>query len=83
MLNQNIFEIIKYMRDRLTMTWEDKYELAKAYYEYHGNLEVSRDYKTTNGYEYDENGVALGHWISDQRRVYKGKGTGKITKEQI
>ena len=56
MLNQNIFEIIKYMQDRLTMTWEDKYELAKAYYEHHGNLEVPDNFKTINGYEFDEIG---------------------------
>ena len=81
MLNQNIFEIIKYMQDRLTMTWEDKYELAKAYYEHHGNLEVPDNFKTINGYEFDENGEKLGKWIGQQRQAYKGK--QKITPERI
>ena len=63
--------------------WNKKYELAKAYYEYHGDLEVPVRFKTTNGYDYDENGIALGAWINAQRQAYKGRGTNKITEEQI
>lgn len=48
-LNKNIFEIIKYMIDRLTMSWEEKYNLAKIYYEKYGNLEVQHGFRTTNG----------------------------------
>ena len=62
---------------------EKKYELAKAYYEHYGNLEMPQRFKTVNGYEYDENGVALGIWIATQRKAYKGQGTNKITEEQI
>jgi len=83
MINEDLFRIIEYMSDRLTMSWMDKYELAKEYYGHHHNLEVSSNFKTTNGYEYDENGVNLGIWISNQRRAYNGKGNGKITEEQI
>ena len=36
--------------------WCRKYELAKSYYEHHGNLEVPSDFKTINGYEYYEDG---------------------------
>ena len=32
MINEDLFKIVEFMRDRLTMTWMDKYELAKAYY---------------------------------------------------
>ena len=39
------------------------YNLAKAYYEHHGNLEIPARFKTINGYEYDENGINLGYWI--------------------
>ena len=83
MINEDLFRILEYVQNRLTMTWMDKYELAKAYYEHHGNLEVSQSFKTSNGYEYDENGVALGHWINTQRQAFKGYGKFKISKEQI
>ncbi len=69
--NQDLFEMLRYVSDRLTMTWEDYYELAKAYYEHHGNLLIPREFKTSDGYTTDENGaVNLGHWISDQRNYY-------------
>ena len=78
--NQDLFEMLRYVMDRMTMTWEDKYNLAKAYYEHHGNLEVQLKFKTINGYEPDENGITLGRWISYQRQAYKEK---KITPERI
>ena len=54
--------------DRLAMTWEDYYELAKVYFEHHGDLLIHRGFKTNNGYTYDENGkVRLGIWIRNQR----------------
>ena len=83
MENQNLFEMLRYVMDRMTMTWEDKYNLAKAYYEHHGNLEIPYNFKTINGYEYDENGVKLGIWIHSQRQAFKGKGTTTINKEKI
>ena len=83
MINEDLFNIIEYMRDRLTMTWMDKYELAKAYYEHNNNLEIPRSFRTNNGYEYDENGIKLGDWINVQRNAYKGRGHSKVTEEQI
>ena len=50
---------------------------------HHRNLKISAFFKTINGFEYDENGVALGRWISNQRLAYNGKGNLKITEEQI
>ena len=64
-------------------TWMKKYNLAKAYFEHYGNLKIPKYFKTINGYEYDENGIALGSWINGQRQAYKGKGEVKITKDQI
>ena len=81
--NQDLFEMLQYVMNKLTMTWEDKYNLAKAYYEHYGNLEIPFNFKTINGIEFDENGVSLGNWIANQRSAYKGYGTNKITKEQI
>ena len=63
--------------------WMRMYELAKIYYEHHGNLNIFSNFKTINGYEPDENGVALGRWISYQRKVYRGKDTHKINEEPI
>ncbi len=65
--NQDLFEMLRYVDDRLTMTWEEYYELAKTYYEYHGNLEFSQSFKTNDGYTYDKNGLNLGIWIKRQR----------------
>ena len=63
--------------------WNKKYELAKAYFEHYGNLEIPANFKTKHGYEYDENGVALGNWINNQRQAFKGNSGYKISKEQI
>lgn len=83
MINEDLFSTLKYMNDRLSMTWDNKYELAKIYYEHYGNLEIPVKFKTTNGIDYDEKGIALGTWISTQRQAYQGKGTNQITEEQI
>ena len=69
LLNEDIFEILKYVIDRLSTTWMDKYELAKKYYEHYGNLDIPIKFKTINGIDYDENGIALGIWISTQRQT--------------
>ncbi len=81
--DQDLFEMLRYVMDRLTLTWNDKYNLAKAYYEHHGNLDVPTRFKTINGYDYDDSGVDLGNWILTQRKVYNGKSYGKLTEEQI
>ena len=44
------------MKNNIKESWMHKYSLAKAYFEYHGNLEISQSYKTLNGYEYSEKG---------------------------
>ncbi len=36
---------IQYVSNRLSMTWEDYYELAKAYYEHHDNLLIPAKFK--------------------------------------
>lgn len=81
MINEDLFKILEYVNDRLTMTWENKYKLAKVYYEHYGNLEIPTSFSTINGYEYDENGIHLGTWLVTQRRAYKG--IGIISEERI
>ena len=83
MFNQDLFDMLKYVMDRLTMTWEDMYALAKTYYEHHGNLNIPYKYKTVNGYEEDKDGVLLGAWIRNQRVAYKGQSNFRINGERI
>ena len=68
---------------KIDKAWKYYYDLAKKYYEFHGNLEIRRNFRTKNGYEYDESGVKLGGWISAQRTAYKGESDKKLTAEQI
>lgn len=51
--------------------WQKFYELAKTYYEHYGNLEVSYNFCTLDGYNYDEGGASLGTWISTQRYMFE------------
>lgn len=60
--------------------WNEMYSLAENYYLHKGDLEIPFHFKTKNGINYDENGVALGRWISDQRRNYKNQ---KISEDRI
>jgi len=66
--DQDLFETLNNISNKLNKTWEEMYEYAKAYYKEHKDLEVPSKFKTNNGYEYDENGeIKLGQWISQQR----------------
>ena len=56
--------------------WEEKYYLAKKYYEEHGDLNIPRDYKT-------DEGIKLGIWIFYQRQVYKNNKLSKERKEKL
>ena len=71
------------MKNNIKENWMYKYNLAKAYFKHNGNLEISQSYKTLNGYEYAEEGIALGAWLNTQRQAYKGQGTCKISEDQI
>lgn len=78
--NEDLYQILKYVMDRLTMTWEDKYALAKVYYEHYKNLDISRDFKTINGYERNEKGINLGGWVQLQRVSYN---EGRLSQERL
>ena len=72
MENKDLYEILRYVSDRINPNnWDMMYELAKKYYEHYGNLKIPRSFKTKNGYEADENGYNLGNWINYQRMNYK------------
>ena len=78
--NKNLFEILRYVRDRLRPnTWKLNYLLAKIYFEKYGSLEIKQNFKTLNGIDYDENGYNLGWWLVRQRQMYK---KSKLSKER-
>ncbi len=54
--------------------WNRKYNIAKKYYEIHGNLNIPVNYIT------EKEGIKLGIWISTQRTNYKKH---KLSKERI
>ena len=54
--------------------WEQKYQLAKTYYEEHGDLNVPSSYIV--------NGVWLNKWLNEQKLRGEGKKTKKLTDEQ-
>lgn len=69
---------IGFIKDPFELQWNKNYELAKKYYEYHHNLLIPHIFKTTNGYEFDEDGVNLGFWISTQRKKIKDLSKQKL-----
>ena len=69
-------ELFNKLNDCLSAGWDKMYQYAKAYFEEHGNLIISRSYKTAEGY-------ALGRWIQTQRRVKAGQHYGVLTPDQI
>ena len=67
LVNKDLYDMLSYVRSRLSLSWEEMYELAKKYYEYHGNLKIPVKFKTINGYEFNETGINLGIWLASQR----------------
>ena len=56
--------------------WEVRFELAKKYFENHGNLKIPSSYRP--------DGIWLNKWVNEQKQIYLGKRKGKaLTKEQI
>ena len=55
--------------------WEEKYQLAKAYFEEHGDLNVPAQYVV--------NGVWLHKWLNEQKLMAEGKRKKKLTSEQL
>ena len=60
---------------RQQLSFEDWYEIAKKYYEEHGDLLVPRIYE-------DEEGHKLGRWIERLRAVYNGNPKIKVVLTQ-
>ena len=79
--NKDLFEILRYVRDRLRPNnWNLMYNLATVYYNKNNNLEIPFSFKTLDGIDYNENGYSLGVWINTQRQAYK---SGKLSQDKI
>lgn len=68
--------LINRLEETLSLSWESMYECAKAYYQAHGDLEMSSRYRTADG-------IPLGNWIFTQRAVYNGDSTGILDEGRI
>ena len=55
--------------------WEEKYLLAKAYFEEHGDLNVPAQYVA--------NGVWLHKWLNEQKLIAEGKRKKQLSSEQL
>lgn len=65
------------------LNWNKKYLLAKAYYEHYGNLSLPHNFKTKDGYTYDEDGENLFTWVNNQRKAFTGHVTINLNDDKI
>lgn len=63
--------------------WEKMYTLAETYYNKYGNLNVPKEFRTINGYEFDEHGYSLGIWIIGNRNLYLQNKLSEYRKEKL
>ncbi|MCD8338215.1 MAG: Helicase associated domain protein [Lachnospiraceae bacterium] len=69
-------ELFRKLDDTLSASWDLMFDLARAYYEEHGSLEMQAAYVTEEGYP-------LGQWVFTQRGARKGTAHGCLTEERI
>ena len=65
---QKLKQINFRFEDKNDLIWQQKYELAKKYFEYYKNSEIPIDFKTNDGITYDKSGVYLGKWCDHQKQ---------------
>ena len=53
--------------------WEVRYQLAKEYFQAHGNLSIPSKYRAE--------GVWLAKWVNEQKQIRAGKRKGKSLRE--
>lgn len=59
----------------IRISWDIYYNELEKYYQEHGNIDICQSYEI--------NGLKLGRWLNNQRQVYKGNATGKLSQEKI
>ena len=62
--------------EKVSERWNICYMLAKEYFTKNNSLNIPKKYET-------EEGVKLGYWICNQRRIRRGEQSGILTEEQI
>lgn len=78
--NEDIFKTLMRIKKGLNKEWDFLYRLAKKYYNTYKNLEVTSNFKTVNGYDYDKYGYSLGKWIEAQRKALR---QNKLEQERV
>ena len=69
MEDQDFYEMLEDIKERLLTPWEEMYGYAKIYYEHYNDLKVPQKFRTNDGYTYEEDGkIRLGQWINNQRQ---------------
>ena len=69
MEDQDFYEMLEDIKERLLTPWEEMYGYAKIYYEHYNDLKVPQKFRTNDGYTYEEDGkIRLGQWIFKQRQ---------------
>ena len=70
MEDQDFYEMLEDIKERLLTPWEEMYGYAKIYYEHYNDLKVPQKFRTNDGYTYEEYGkIRLGQWVKSQRQV--------------
>lgn len=62
---------------KVVKSWGESYGLAAKYYKVHNDLKINFDFKTIDGYTYNEHGYSLGSWLVNQRRLYRNNTLSK------
>jgi hypothetical protein len=64
---QQLLTNIGFSQNKNDSEWQEYFKLAQKYYERYGNLIIPINYTTSNGYEYNDNGLNLDLWLNEQR----------------
>ncbi len=71
MINFDIYNMLKYVSDRLSInTFEENYKRIVNYFNLHNNSNVPNKFKTFDGINYDENGIDMSVWLRTIRTNY-------------
>lgn len=62
------------------ISWDDEFALLVNYNNKYGNTRVKRNFKTFDGITFDDQGYALGLWVSRQRVKFR---EGKLSDDKI
>lgn len=59
--------------------WMKKYELVKAFVKHYGHCNIPIKFTTSNGIDFDPNGIKIGVWLESQSRTIRDIEAGKPT----